>query len=92
MIESWIAVSRSYLASKKAMDSLALDPYWPKWDSPWWHLTLLWELGRADAIPKEAAEAMFAAIESKYVRFFPNPREPMPPDKEIGRASCRERV
>ncbi|MDD5302565.1 MAG: hypothetical protein PHS14_05580 [Elusimicrobia bacterium] len=82
MIESWIAVSASYLASKKAKDSLALDPYWPKWDSPWWHMTLLWELGRADAIPKEAAEAMLAAIETKYVRYFPNPREPLPPGKD----------
>jgi hypothetical protein len=85
MIDSWIAVSSAYLASKKAKDSLALDPYWPKWDSPWWHLTLLWELGRADAIPKEAAEAMFAAIEAKYVRYFPNPREPLPPGKDYHR-------
>lgn len=82
MIESWIAVSAAYLSSRKAKDSLALDPYWPKWDSPWWHMTLLWELGRADAIPKEAAEAMLAAIETKYVRYFPNPREPLPPGKD----------
>ena len=89
MIESWVAVSASYLTSRKAKDSLALDPYWPKWDSPWWHMTLLWELGRADAIPKEAAEAMLAAIEAKYVRFFPNPREPMPPGKDYHRdAQC----
>lgn len=85
MIESWIAVSAAYLASGKARESLALDPYWPKWDSPWWHMTLLWELGRADAIPKEAAEAMLAAIEAKYVRFFPNPREPLPPGKDYHR-------
>lgn len=85
MIESWIAVSAAYLGSRKARESLALDPYWPKWDSPWWHMTLLWELGRADAIPKEAAEAMLAAIEAKYVRFFPNPREPMPPGKDYHR-------
>lgn len=82
MIESWIAVSSAYLASKKAQDSLALDPYWPKWDSPWWHMTMLWELGRADAIPKDAAEAMLAAMEAKYLRFFPNPREPLPPGKD----------
>lgn len=85
MIESWIAVSAAYLSSKKAKDSLALDPYWPKWDSPWWHMTLLWELGRADAIPQEAAEAMLAAIETKYVRWFPNPREPLPPGKDYHR-------
>lgn len=85
MIDSWIAVSTAYLTSKKAADSLAVDPYWPKWNSPWWHITLLWELGRADAIPKEAAEAMLAAIEAKYVRWFPNPREPLPPGKDARR-------
>ncbi len=85
MIDSWIAVSAAYLTSKKAEESLARDPYYPKWDSPWWHMILLWELGRADAIPKEAAEAMFAAIEAKYVRYFPNPREPLPPGKDAYR-------
>jgi len=82
MIDRWIAVSTAYLASKKATDSLSRDPYYPKWDSPWWHMTLLWEMGRADAIPKEAAEAMLAAIEAKYPRYFPNPREPLPEGKD----------
>ena len=45
-------------------------------------MTLLFELDRADAIPKEAAEAMLAAIEAKYPRWFPNPREPLPPGKD----------
>lgn len=82
MLERWIAASTAYLDSAKARESLAADPYWPKWDSPWWHMTLLFELGRADAIPAEAAAAMLAALESKYLRFFPNPREPLPPGKD----------
>lgn len=82
MNDRWIEFSTAYLASKKAKDSLAKDPYWPKWDSSWWHMTLLWELGRADAIPKEAAEGMLAAIEAKYLKFFPNPREPLPQGKD----------
>jgi hypothetical protein len=82
MIERWIAASTAYLSSSRAKESLARDPYWPKWDSPWWHLTLLFELDRADAVPKEAAEAMLAAIEAKYLRFFPNPREPLPAGKD----------
>ncbi|HEX4047645.1 MAG TPA: hypothetical protein VH309_07420 [Elusimicrobiota bacterium] len=85
MIERWIAASTAYLASAKARESLARDPYWPKWNSPWWHMTLLFELDRADAIPKEAAEAMLAAIEAKYPRWFPNPREPLPPGKDYHR-------
>jgi hypothetical protein len=48
-------------------------------------MTLLFELGRADAIPKDAAEAMLAAIEGKYARWFPNPREPLPPGKDAAR-------
>ena len=85
MNERWIAASTAYLASEKARESLARDPYWPKWDSPWWHMTLLHELDRADAIPREAAEAMFSAIEAKYPVWFPNPREPLPPGKDYHR-------
>ena len=85
MIERWVAASTAYLSSAKAEASLARDPYWPKWDSPWWHMTLLFELGRADAIPKDAASAMLAEIEAKYPRWFPNPREPLPPGKDYHR-------
>lgn len=82
MDDRWIAASTAYLSSAKARESLARDPYWPKWDTPWWHMSVLFELDRADAIPKDAAEAMFSAIEAKYLRFFPNPREPLPPGKD----------
>src|SRR5271167_2790717 len=85
MIERWIAASTAYLDSAKARESLVRDPYWPKWDSPWWHMTLLFELDRADAIPKEAAESMLAAIEKKYPRWFPNPRDPLPAGKDSHR-------
>lgn len=82
MIDKCVALSAAYLTSPKASDSIARDPYWPKWDSPWWHMTLLWELGRADAIPKEAAETMFRALDERYPRWFPNPREPLPEGKD----------
>lgn len=87
MLDRWIAASSAYLGSAKARESLARDPYYPKWDSPWWHLTLLCELGRADAVPPEAAEAAFAAIEAKYPRRFPNPREPLEPGRDPYRDS-----
>src|SRR4051812_42586589 len=85
MNERWIAASAAYLDSAKARESLARDPYWPKWDSPWWHITLLHELGRIDAVPAAAAEAMFQAILAKYPTYFPNPREPLPPGKDYHR-------
>jgi hypothetical protein len=87
MMERWVECSRAFLSSAKAQDSLSADPYWPKWDSPWWHMQTLWELGRADAIPPEAAKAMLEAVATRYVPFFPNPREPMPPGKDVARES-----
>ena len=79
---SGVEASVAYLRSDAARASLEKDPYWPKWDSPWWHMALLWELGRADAIPDEAAEALLAAVERRYPPYFPNPREPLPPGKD----------
>lgn len=82
MIDRWVETSRAYLASAKARESIAADPYWPKWDSPWWHMATLWELGRARDIPREASEQMLSALASHYVDFFPNPREPLPAGKD----------
>jgi hypothetical protein len=36
--------SVDYLASCKALESIEADPYWPKWDSPWWQMLLLHEM------------------------------------------------
>lgn len=85
MIERWVESSRAYLGSAKARESLAADPYWPKWDSPWWHMLLLWELGRPQDIPRPIAEAMLDALATRYLPFFPNPREPLPPGKDVYR-------
>lgn len=60
--------SLDYLASADCFDSLRRDPYWPKWDSPWWHMTLLWELGKASLIPKAACDAMMESIDRKWRR------------------------
>lgn len=50
---------------------LARDPYWPKWDSPWWHMVLLWELGLSERIPSSALHAMVEAIDRHYLHHFP---------------------
>lgn len=73
-----IDASVAYLASEEALRSLARDPYWPKWDSPWWHMTLLWEMGEAARISRAAAEAMAAAVDSRYLKFFPTRPEELP--------------
>ncbi|TBR19769.1 hypothetical protein EPO15_13950 [bacterium] len=68
----------AYLGTPEALKSLERDPYWPKWDSPWWHMTLLWELGLARRIPKTAAQAMVKAVD-KYPKFFPKTLAELPP-------------
>lgn len=73
-----LSASLAYLSSGAALESLARDPYWPKWDSPWWHMTLLWELGRADRIPEQAARALTRSIDSRYLKVFPVRPEELP--------------
>lgn len=69
-VRAGIAHSVAYLASDAALESIAVDPYWPKWDSPWWHMLLLLELGEARAIPGPAAAAMTAGID-RLLHTFP---------------------
>jgi hypothetical protein len=65
-----IADSVAYLGSDAAQRSLDIDPYWPKWHSPWWHMLLLHELGEAEQIPARAAAAMVASLD-RLLRIFP---------------------
>jgi hypothetical protein len=69
----------AYLASRATAASIAADPYWPKWDSPWWRMTLLWELGLARLIPPPVVEIMVDAIDTHYLRLFPVREEELPP-------------
>lgn len=63
------------LGSPGALASVARDPYWPKWDSPWWHMALLHELGLSPLIPAALAQAMAAALQGTYTR--PSPHSSM---------------
>jgi len=56
--------SLEYLASPAALASLRRDVYWPKWDSPWWHMLLLHEMGEGRQIPAVAIEALVAELEA----------------------------
>jgi hypothetical protein len=69
-VERGIADSVAYLGSGAAQRSLDLDPYWPKWHSPWWHMLLLHELGEARRIPACAASAMVAGLD-RLLHLFP---------------------
>lgn len=66
-----VGESVAYLASDDAIASLAVDTYWPKWNTPWWHMLLLWELGEARQIPARAVRAMVDGLNALPLKTFP---------------------
>lgn len=73
-----IEKSKSYLTSDLALESIERDPYWPKWDSPWWHMRLLQELGFATEIPQTTISKMVEVLKKHYLPIFPVREEEMP--------------
>ena len=70
-LEAAIADSVVYLGSDAAMRSIDADTYWPKWDSPWWHMLLLHELGETRRIPERAVTKMIDGLNALPVKIFP---------------------
>ena len=60
----------AWLDSDEAAEATARNAYWPKWDGAWWRATLLWELGRADRIPRRALLGLRASLD-RNLKFFP---------------------
>ena len=50
--ESDLQQSINYLQSDQALKDVTRDAYWPKWDSPWWHMLLLHEMRKTELIPE----------------------------------------
>lgn len=78
-IEAAIAASVRYLASDAAQRSVDADVYWPKWDSPWWHMLLLHEMGEARRIPERAVAGMVEGLERFPLKIFPIQPGELPP-------------
>jgi hypothetical protein len=78
-IEAAVAQSVHYLASDAAQRSLEADVYWPKWDSPWWHMLLLHEMGEVRRIPERAVARMVEGLERFPVKIFPIQPGELPP-------------
>jgi len=70
-LENAIADTVSYLGSDAALRSLAIDVYWEKWHSPWWHMLLLFELGEARRIPARTVTAMVDGLNAMPLKIFP---------------------
>lgn len=84
-----IAESARYLASDAALRSIETDCYWPKWDSPWWHMVLLRELGEADRIPARVVRAMVDGLNALPLHIFPIHDQEWPPGADRHRhSSC----
>jgi len=66
-----IADSVAFLQSVQAFEALALDPYWPKWQGPWWHALLLFELGLSKQIPRQFLQRYVELVDNHYLHFFP---------------------
>ena len=69
--EAEIAASVAYLDSSEAINCLAEDTYWPKWDAPWWHMLLLHEMGHTDLIPGSTLRHFVAALDRYPLKIFP---------------------
>src|SRR5689334_6868244 len=70
-VEEALSESVRYLDSEAAISSLAADTYWPKWDSPWWHMLLLLEIGAASRIPARAVTKLVDGLNGLPLRIFP---------------------
>lgn len=79
--------SLRYLASDEALASIAADTYRPKWNSPWWHMLLLHELGEAGRIPQRAVRAMMEGLARLRIHVFPVRPEDTPPGADSYRDS-----
>jgi len=73
------------LNSEAALTSIEEDPYWPKWNSPWWWITLLWEMGLTKRIPRKVLDKFANAINTHYLHLFPVRQEEFPPGIDVYR-------
>lgn len=56
------------------------DPYWPKWNTHWWRLALLLEIGAIQSVPSQVLEAFAAQLDKHYLHSFPLIESDLPPN------------
>ncbi|HAS73408.1 MAG TPA: hypothetical protein DCS67_04630 [Clostridiales bacterium UBA8960] len=77
-LEKAFIESIEYLNSDLAIDSINSDPYWPKWDTPWWHMSLLYEMGLEKFIPDSVVTCVMDMMGKHYLQFFPIQEHELP--------------
>ena len=70
--------SLDYLNSDEAMETVKEDCYWPKWNSPWWHMLLLKEMGEVTLIPEKMVREFIATLNKMPLKIFPIEAADMP--------------
>ncbi|MBT3785929.1 hypothetical protein HOF92_13220 [bacterium] len=60
-----------YLASDEAFRAIDNDPYWPKWDTPWWRIMTLYEMGMVHLVPERILNHLVEKVDSHYIKTFP---------------------
>jgi hypothetical protein len=66
------------LQKPASFDSIRRDPYWHKWDSPWWKISLIAEIGYAEQIPHKTLDFLAEKINSQYLTYFPIKESELP--------------
>jgi hypothetical protein len=72
----------AYLESAQAIATVEQDPYWPKWNNPWWQALLLEELGLPHEIPDSFIEQYAENVDRHFLHFFPFTEEQIPPGSD----------
>ena len=78
-IKEDLETATAYLHSDKAIRYLENNAYWPKWDSPWWHMLLLHEMGETKRIPAKVISTYITTLNRTPLKIFPIHPEDVPP-------------
>ncbi len=70
-VEAEIEDVVSYLKSERALAVIDADPYWPKWDSPWWQMSLLHEMDLTSRIPEVMIGKYIESLGRMPLKIFP---------------------
>ncbi len=86
-MQTEIQNSVNYLNSDQALKTVTADAYWPKWDSPWWHMLLLHEMRETHQIPEKIISAYISTLNRLPLKIFPILPDEMPADVDPYRGS-----